>query len=80
MPIKVYSMSLLNLKGTPTGIRDGIADMGFVLPQYFPAEYSNFNPAADLSMLSTSGWKVESPGAAMAGNAVVRTQRPVLRV
>ncbi len=67
LKIKVYSMSLLNLKETPPGIRDGIADMGFVLPQYFPAEYANFNLAADLSMLSTSGRKVESPGAAMAG-------------
>lgn len=65
--IKVYALSLLNLKETPPGIRDGIADMGFVLPPYYPAEYANFNLAADLSMLSTTGGRVESPGAAMAG-------------
>jgi TRAP-type C4-dicarboxylate transport system substrate-binding protein len=67
LKIRVYSMSLLNLKETPPGIRDGIADMGFVLPPYFPAEYANFNLASDLSMLSTSGRQVESPGAAMGG-------------
>ncbi|MCA8928451.1 MAG: C4-dicarboxylate TRAP transporter substrate-binding protein [Alphaproteobacteria bacterium] len=65
--IKVYSMSLLNLKETPPGLRDGIADMGFVLPPYFPAEYSEFNLAANVSMLATTGRQVESPGAAMAG-------------
>jgi TRAP-type transport system periplasmic protein len=65
--IKVYSMSLLNLKETPAGVRDGIADMGFVLPPYFPAEYSEFNLAANVSMLATTGRRVESPGAAMAG-------------
>lgn len=67
LSIKVYALSLLNLKETPPGIRDGIADMGFVLPPYYPAEYANFNLAADLSMLSTTGKQVESPGAAMAG-------------
>lgn len=65
--LKIFSMSLLNLKETPPGIRDGIADMGFVLPPYYPAEYSEFNLAANLSMLSTTGRQVESPGAAMAG-------------
>ncbi len=67
LKIKVFSMSLLNLKETPPGVRDGIADMGFILPPYFPAEYSEFNLAANLSMLSTTGRQVESPGAAMAG-------------
>jgi len=67
LEIKVYALSLLDLKETPAGIRDGIADMGFVLPPYHPAEYANFNLAADLSMLSTVGKRVESPGAAMAG-------------
>ncbi len=67
LKIKVFSMSLLNLKETPPGLRDGIADMGFVLPPYYPAEYSEFNLAANLSMLSTTGRQVESPGAAMAG-------------
>lgn len=67
LEIKVFSMSLLNLKETPPGIRDGLADLGFVLPVYFPAEYSESNLAANLSMLSTSGTQVDAPGAAMAG-------------
>tara|TARA_R110002167_G_scaffold191415_2_gene393849 strand:- start:46 stop:1206 length:1161 start_codon:yes stop_codon:yes gene_type:complete len=65
--IKVFSMSLLNLKETPPGVRDGIADMGFVLPPYYPAEYAENNLASNLSMLSTTGRQVEGPGAAMAG-------------
>lgn len=67
LKIKVFSMSLLNLKETPPGVRDGIADMGFVLPPYYPAEYAENNLASNLSMLSTTGKQVESPGAAMAG-------------
>ncbi|MDF1734660.1 MAG: C4-dicarboxylate TRAP transporter substrate-binding protein [Minwuia sp.] len=65
LKVKVFSLSLLNLKETPPGIRDGIADMGFVLPPYYPAEFAEINLAANLSMLSTTGKQVESPGAAM---------------
>ncbi|MCB1398187.1 MAG: C4-dicarboxylate TRAP transporter substrate-binding protein, partial [Rhodobacteraceae bacterium] len=59
--------SLLDLKETPPGIRDGVADMGYVLMPYFPAEYSEANLAADLSMLSTSGVRGADPALAMAG-------------
>ncbi|MEC9344824.1 MAG: C4-dicarboxylate TRAP transporter substrate-binding protein [Pseudomonadota bacterium] len=62
---KVFPLSLLNLKETPPGIRDGIADMGFVLPPYYPAEFAETNLAANLSMLATTGTQIESPGAAM---------------
>ena len=67
LEIKVFSMSLLNLQETPPGIRDGLADLGFVTTGYFPAEYSETNLAANLSMFSTAGSKVASPGVAMAG-------------
>ena len=67
LKIKVFALSLLNLKETPPGIRDGITEMGFVLPPYFPAEYANFNLGADTTMLVTSGEPLESPGMAMAG-------------
>ena len=67
LKIKVFSMSLLNLKETPPGLRDGVADIGFVLPPYFPAEYAETNLAANLTMLATTGTQVESPGTAMAG-------------
>lgn len=65
--IKVFPLSLLNLKETPPGVRDGVADIGFILPPYYPAEYSETNLVANLGMLSTSGRKVGSPGAAVAG-------------
>ncbi|MDF1720288.1 MAG: C4-dicarboxylate TRAP transporter substrate-binding protein [Minwuia sp.] len=65
LKVKVFSMSLLNLKETPPGIRDGIADMGYVLPPYYPAEFAELNLAANLSMLSTTGKQIESPGTAM---------------
>lgn len=65
LKVKLYSLSLLNLKETPPGIRDGIADMGFVLPPYYPAEFAELNLAANLSMLSTTGRQIESPGTAM---------------
>lgn len=65
--IKVFSMSLLSMKETPQGIRDGLADLGFVVPVYYPAEYKESNLAANLSMLSTSGRKIKSPGAALSG-------------
>ncbi len=67
LEIKVYSLSLLSMKETSPGIRDGLADLGFVLPVYYPAEYSESNLVANLSMLSTAGRKVPSPGAAMTG-------------
>ena len=65
--IKVYPLSLLNLKETPPGLRDGLADIGFVLTPYYPAEFSETNLAANLGMLSTAGVQVDSPGAAIAG-------------
>lgn len=65
--IKVFPMSLLNLKETPPGLRDGLADIGFILTPYFPAEFAETNLAANLSMLSTTGTQVDMPGAAIAG-------------
>lgn len=65
--VKVFSMSLLDLKETPPGLRDGVADIGFVLTPYYPAEFAETNLAANLGMLSTKGTQVDSPGAAIAG-------------
>ncbi len=67
MSVKLYELSLLDLKETPPGIRDGVADMGYVLMPYFPAEYAEANLAADLSMLATTGEKGAAPAVAMAG-------------
>ena len=67
LSIKLFELSLLDLKETPAGIRDGVADMGYVLMPYFPAEFAEANLAADLSMLSTSGEKGADAALAMAG-------------
>lgn len=64
---RVFPMSLLKLSETPAGVRDGIADVGFVASPYHPAEFSEMNLAANLSMLATSGEPMELPGAVMAG-------------
>jgi TRAP-type C4-dicarboxylate transport system substrate-binding protein len=64
---KVYQMSLLNLSEIPDGLRDGIVGMGNVVTAYKPAEYSEFNLIANLSMLATLGDVGEVPAAAMSG-------------
>lgn len=47
---RVFELSLLNLKETPSGIRDGMADMGVVLTPYFPSDYPHTNMVAEVSM------------------------------
>jgi TRAP-type C4-dicarboxylate transport system substrate-binding protein len=64
--VQVYSMTLLNLQETSAGIRDGIADMGYVLTPYHPAEFAEANLAADMSMLATTGEGSKAPGLVMA--------------
>lgn len=51
LSVKVYAMSLLNMAETSAGLRDGIADIGFVLTPYFPAEYPHTNLLSESSML-----------------------------
>lgn len=67
MSMQLFELSLLDLRETPAGIRDGVATMGYVLMPYFPAEFAEANLAADLSMLSTTGEKGAAPALAMAG-------------
>lgn len=38
--VKGFAMSLLSLPETSPGVRDGLADVGFVLTPYYAAEYS----------------------------------------
>lgn len=64
---KVYQAELLSLSETPEGLRDRIVDIGYVVTGYKPAEYSETNLGADLSMLMTAGEPIKAPGAAMAG-------------
>jgi len=46
--------TLLNYKATLNGLRDQVADIGFIVSAYFPAELKNANMIADLAMLGTS--------------------------
>lgn len=48
---RVFPLSLLSAAETSAGVRDGIADIGFLLTPYFPAEYPHTNLIADSSML-----------------------------
>ena len=71
--IKVYAGSLLNFTETFTGLRDGIADSGFVVPAYHRAElpYANL-----LSDMGTAG--VDPVAMAGAANEFMFTCAPCL--
>lgn len=49
--IRVFDLSLLNLSEMSGGVKQGVADIGYVLTPYFPAEYPHLNMATELSML-----------------------------
>lgn len=70
LEVDVYALTLLNLAETGPGVRDGIADMGYVVTPYHLAEFANTNLAADMSMLATSGTPTEVPGLVMASAIV----------
>lgn len=61
---EVFSMSLLSFQETTAGIRDGITDAGYVLTPYFPAEFSETNMVADMTLLVRSG--TDAPALVMA--------------
>ena len=63
--VEVFALTLLNLAETGPGVRDGIADMGYVVMPYHLAEYANTNLAADMAMLATSGTPTDAPGLVM---------------
>lgn len=48
---EVHYGSLLNLKQSLTGLRDGIADSAMLVPGYHPAELPQTNLIVDLAML-----------------------------
>jgi TRAP-type C4-dicarboxylate transport system substrate-binding protein len=50
---KVFIGSLLNYAETMTGIRDGIADAGFVIPAYHRAEFPASNLMVDMATIGT---------------------------
>lgn len=68
--VRPFTMALLSLGEIPGGLRDGLADIGYVLFPYFPAEFSEANLVADLALLSTSGTEALYPGPAMVGASI----------
>lgn len=51
LSVKVFALSLLNFAETPGGVRDGMADIGYLLAPYFPNQYPHMNLVAEASML-----------------------------
>lgn len=43
LKVKIYAMSLLSASEISGGVRDGMADVGYLLTAYFPAEYPHIN-------------------------------------
>ncbi|MFL1405160.1 C4-dicarboxylate TRAP transporter substrate-binding protein [Marinobacter sp. M1N3S26] len=50
LTVKVYPLSLLNFAETSAGVRDGMADIGYLLSPYFPSEYPHTNLLAEAAM------------------------------
>ncbi|MFO1188143.1 MAG: hypothetical protein U1E97_00765 [Alphaproteobacteria bacterium] len=53
---KFVGGTLLSFSATWAGIRDGVADVGWTLPQYSPAEFPNGKLIGDLAMVGTDGY------------------------
>ena len=53
LSVRVFPLSLLNFAETSDGVRDGIADIGYMLAPYFPTSYPHYNFLAENSMLLT---------------------------
>ncbi|KYZ85837.1 hypothetical protein A3Q32_06460 [Alcanivorax sp. KX64203] len=50
LKLRVFALSLLNASETSDGIRDGIADGGYLLTVYFPAMYPHTNLVNESAM------------------------------
>lgn len=50
LDMRVFALSLLNAAETSPGVRDGIADIGYLLSVYYPAEYPHINMINEASM------------------------------
>lgn len=48
--MRVFALSLLNAAETSPGVRDGIADIGYLLSVYYPAEFPHINMINEASM------------------------------
>lgn len=50
---KVFQKSLLSFAESMTGVRDGIADVAYVVPAYHRAEFPNSNLVVDMATITT---------------------------
>lgn len=48
--VRNYPLSLLSLAESAAGVRDGLADMAYVLTPYFPAEFAHYSLLSDLNI------------------------------
>lgn len=56
MTVRVFPQTLLKHKEVPTGIRDGVGDMGLIVHPYFPAEFPEANYVADFSLFTSNNF------------------------
>ena len=56
LEVKMFPLSLLNLSQMMNGVRDGVVDIGFVLPPLFPSEVPETHLPVDLAMLGSNPW------------------------
>lgn len=56
LEVKMFPLSLLNLPQMLNGVRDGVVDIGFVLPPLFPSELPETHLAVDMAMLGSNPW------------------------
>ena len=56
LTVKLFPLALLSLPQMLAGVRDGIVDIGFVLPPLFPSDLPETHLAVDLAMLGSNPW------------------------
>ena len=56
LEVKLYPLSLLNLSQMFGGVRDGVVDIGYVLPPMSPSELPESQLVIDLAMLGTNAF------------------------
>ena len=72
LSMKVYALSLLDASETSDGVRDGIADVGYLLTVYFPSMYPHTNLVNESSMQLTQFDEAQLQGkGALAFNAAM---------
>lgn len=56
LDVRMFPLSLLSLPQMMNGVRDGVVDIGFVLPPLFPSDFPDTHLAVDLAMLGSNPW------------------------